>query len=215
MQRPSRRGDARPRNAAGSLDRERWLDAARAALIEGGVERVKVDALAKTLGVTGGSFYWHFRDRADLLDALLEHWRGANTAPWFDAVAKAGDAPFAQFEAIVAMWIDERGFSAAYDSAVRDWARTSPAVEAVVREIDERRIELLAGIFRRFGCDAERAYVRARVTYFHQVGYYAMRIVESRAERRRLKPLYYESLLGDDIVRRHATAGVRPRTPKR
>ncbi|GAF68822.1 unnamed protein product, partial [marine sediment metagenome] len=179
------------------------LDAARAALIEGGVERVKVDALAKKLGVTGGSFYWHFRDRAELLGALVEHWREANTSPWFAAVARAADDPLAQFEAVVEMWIDEIAFSPAYDSAVRDWARISPEVEAAVREVDARRIELLAGIFRGFGYAKPQAFVRARITYFHQVGYYAMRIIETPAQRRRLKPLYYEGLLGAEVMRRH------------
>lgn len=203
---PSKRssGGRRSGGAAGNLDRGRWLDAARTALIEGGIERVKVDVLAKTLGVTGGSFYWHFRDRPELLAALLEHWRSANTAPWFDAVAGAGDDPLAQFEAIVAMWIDEIDFSPAYDSAVRDWARNSPEAEAAVREVDARRIELLAGIFRGFGYAPRHAHVRARVTYFHQVGYYALRIIETRAQRRRLKPLYYESLLGAEVMRRYA-----------
>jgi len=201
-----RRSAGRRQSGAASLGRMQWLDAARSALIEGGIERVKVDVLAKTLGVTGGSFYWHFRDRPELLAALLEHWRSANSAPWFDAVACAGDDPLAQFEAIVAMWIDEIDFSPAYDSAVRDWARTSPEAEAAVREVDARRIELLAGIFRGFGYERRRAHVRARVTYFHQVGYYALRIIETRAQRRRLKPLYYESLLGADVMRRYAEA---------
>lgn len=201
-----RRSAGRRKSSAASLGRAQWLDAARAALIEGGIERVKVDVLAKTLGVTGGSFYWHFRDRPELLAALLEHWRSANTAPWFDAVAGAGDDPLAQFEAVVAMWIDEAGFSPAYDSAVRDWARTSPEVEAAVRDTDARRIELLAGIFRGFGYAPRHAHVRARVTYFHQVGYYALRIIETRAQRRRLKPLYYESLLGAEVMRRYAEA---------
>lgn len=209
----TRRASDGKRREGPSLGREDWLAAARTALIEGGVERVKVDALAKALGVTGGSFYWHFRDRPDLLGALLEHWRTANTAPWFEAAAGAGDDPYAQFEAIVAMWIDETGFSPAYDSAVRDWARTAPETEAAVREIDQRRIELLAGIFRGFGYARPQAFVRARITYFHQVGYYAMRIVETPAQRRRLKPLYYEGLLGADVVRRHAAAA-RPRTTR-
>lgn len=201
-----RRSTGRRKSSAASLGRAQWLDAARAALIEGGIERVKVDVLAKTLGVTGGSFYWHFRDRPELLAALLEHWRSANTTSWFDAVAGAGDDPLAQFEAIVAMWIEEIDFSPAYDSAVRDWARNSPEAEAAVREVDARRIELLAGIFRGFGYAPRHAHVRARVTYFHQVGYYALRIIETRAQRRRLKPLYYESLLGVEVMRRYAEA---------
>jgi len=206
------------RAAGASLGRDEWVQAARTALIGGGVESIKVDALARMLGVTGGSFYWHFRDRADLLDALLDDWRTANSAPWFDAVSAAGDDPYAQFEAIVAMWIDEAGFNPAYDSAVRDWARTSSDAEAAVRDADERRVALLADVFRRFGYADEPAFVRARIAYFHQVGYYALRIVESRAERQRLKPLYYEGLLGADVVRRHANAqpaSNKPPAPRR
>lgn len=194
----------RTRGANPALGRDEWIAAARTALVERGVESIKVDVLARALGVTGGSFYWHYRDRADLLDALLENWRHANNEPWFAAVAAAGDDPYAQFEALVAMWIDETGFSAAYDSAVRDWARTSPVVETAVRDADRRRIALLADIYRRFGYADEAAFVRARIAYFHQVGYYALRITESRAERRRLKPLYYEGLLGADVMRRYA-----------
>lgn len=197
------------RGAVANLGRDEWLHAARTALIDGGVECVKVDVLAKTLGVTGGSFYWHFRNRADLLAALLDHWRVANSEPWFAAVAGAGDDPYAQFEAIVDMWIDEKGFSAAYDSAVRDWARTSPVAEAAVRDADQRRTALLAEVFRRFGYADDQAFVRARIAYFHQVGYYALRIVESSAERRRLKPLYYEGLLGAEVMRRYAARAPR------
>ena len=194
-----------PRGA--SLGRDDWLAAARAALVERGVDHVKVDALARALGVTGGSFYWHYRDRADLLAALLDDWRTRNDAPWFAAVAAAGDDPYAQFDALVDLWIDEKTFSAAYDSAVRDWARTSPDVEAAVRDADARRTALIASIFRGFGYDDDRAFVRARIAYFHQVGYYTLRIVETRAARRRLKALYYEGLLGADVARRARKAG--------
>ena len=177
--------------------REDWLDAARMTLIEGGVDKVKVEPLAAVLGVTTGSFYHHFRRRQDLLDAVLLHWEVENTAPLFRAVEAAGADPDAQLDAVIDAWIAESDYDPDYDSAVRDWARGSALAEAAVHRVDDRRVELLKGIFLAFGYDPERAFIRARVTYFHQVGQYAMKIVEDPAVRRRQRPLYREILLGD------------------
>ncbi len=178
-------------------DRTDWVEAARLALIEGGVGKVKVEPLAGVLGVTTGSFYHHFKRRQDLLDAVLEHWRSENTAPLFRAVQAAGPDPDAQLDALFDAWIDESDYDPAYDSAVRDWARVSPAAEAAVHAVDDLRIDLLKDIFLGFGYDPERAFIRARITYFHQVGQYAMGIAEDRTIRRRLRPLYREVLVGD------------------
>jgi AcrR family transcriptional regulator len=178
-------------------DRADWVEAARLALIEGGVGKVKVEPLAGVLGVTTGSFYHHFQRRQDLLDAVLQHWQSENTAPLFRAVRGAGLDPGAQLDALFEAWQAESDYDPAYDSAVRDWARVSPLAEAAVRRVDDLRIGLLKEIFLGFGYDSERAFIRARITYFHQVGYYAMAIIEDRAVRRRLLPLYREVLAGD------------------
>ena len=69
-------------------------------------------------------------------------------------------------------------------------------MEEAVRRVDDRRIELLHGIFRRLGNGEPEALVRARITYFHQVGYYALRISESPETRRDLLPTYIDLLLG-------------------
>lgn len=177
-------------------DREDWVEAARRALIEGGVAKVKVEPLAAVLGVTTGSFYHHFRRRQDLLDAVLAHWERENTEPLLRAVTEAGADPDAQLDALFDAWLAESDYEPAYDSAVRDWARTFKPAEAAVRRVDDRRIDLLKTIFLGFGYDEDRAFIRARVTYFHQVGYYAMEIIEPRAVRRRWRPLYREVLVG-------------------
>jgi AcrR family transcriptional regulator len=192
---PTGRARKRP-DKAPRRDREDWLDTARRALIEGGVDRVKVEPLAGVLGVTTGSFYHHFKNRQELLDGLLVHWEANNSGPLFRAVRAAGPDAGAQLDALFDAWVAEDEYDPAYDAAVRDWARTSVAVEAAVRRVDDQRIELLKGIFLGFGHDPDRAFIRARITYFHQVGYQAMEIIESREQRQRLRPLYREALVG-------------------
>lgn len=182
------------------VGREYWLAAAREAFIEGGVENVKVDRLARMLKVTRGGFYWHFKNRDDLLRALLASWQQTNTKPMFDAVEaiSSGDGA-GKFVAISRVWIEEQGFSPAYDSAVRDWARTSAEVAHVVREVDERRIALVQSIFEEDGFTSDEALARAQILYFHQVGHYAMGVTESQADRLQNISRYYKVLTGRDL----------------
>lgn len=178
------------------VSREEWLDLARKTLIRSGIDAVKVERLATKLGVTRGGFYWFFKSRQELLDALLEDWKAANTRPFFDAVEKAGQDGKDQLDAIVAMYLHEKEFNPAYDSAIRDWARTSQKARRAVKEADESRIGLLIDIFKRMGYEPEEAFIRARVTYFHQVGYYAMGVKEDKQVRERYTPLYTKILAG-------------------
>ena len=75
------------------LDREDWVNAAFERLGAGGVEAVRVEPLAKDLGVTKGSFYWHFRDREALLDAVLEAWEARETDHYIKTAETDGGQP--------------------------------------------------------------------------------------------------------------------------
>jgi AcrR family transcriptional regulator len=185
----------RATDAVQRLGPDSWIRAGREALIAVGVAGVKVELLAGALGVTTGSFYWHFKDRKALLEALLRDWETSSSAAMEAAVAAQPDDPAAQLAALVDVWIEEGAYDPAWDAAVRDWARVSAEAEAAVRRVDDRRITLLHGIFQRAGLADPEAFVRARITYFHQVGYYAMRIAEDRETRLALKPVYL-SILG-------------------
>lgn len=191
LRRP-KRPDKAPRR-----DRRDWLEMARKVLIDSGIDRVRVEPIASRLGVTTGSFYHHFRNRQELLDGLLEHWETSNNAPLFAASAASEDDPGAQIDALFDAWLSEREYSPAYDSAVRAWAHSSKPVEQAVRRVDNRRIELISQIFERFGYDPDRAFIRARITYFHQVGYQALELSEDIEQRRALLHLYREALVGD------------------
>ncbi|MGV7120354.1 TetR/AcrR family transcriptional regulator [Sphingopyxis sp. 550A] len=189
----------RPKRPDKAPKRERgdWLDAARDALVAKGIDAVKVEPLAKQLGVTTGSFYHHFKNRRELLAALLEHWEATNSGPIYEAVESAGGDPDTQFDALFETWMTESAYDPIYDSAVRAWAHGADEAAAAVRRVDDLRIALLKRIFLRFGYDEDRAFIRARVTYFHQVGYQAMEIKETAEQRRALSALYREILVGD------------------
>jgi len=180
----------------GALQKRDWVVAARKLLIKRGISNVKVEPLAKAMTVTTGSFYWHFADRPELHDALLQDWYDTNTAPLFDAVRAAGPDPRRQYLGFFGVWVLERDFDPRYDQAIRDWARTSRKVAEVLREVDQRRIGLLKQIFENFGYGGLDAEMRARVTYYHQVGYYAMHVKEPHERRLELAPYYADILTG-------------------
>lgn len=177
------------------LSTEDWLKIAKATLIKEGVSAVKIDRLAKKGGVTRGGFYYRFKSRQALLDALLADWRATNTQGWLNALLGPGSPP-ERFHALMRLWIEERDYKPDYDTAVRSWSRISPKVAAAVHEADDTRIEAFKQLFIDAGYDDDEAFIRARITYFHQVGYYAMGVRELTKRRQELSELYYRVLTG-------------------
>ena len=188
--------DDRGLRTVSRLRPEDWLDAAQRRLVNGGIDAVKIGPLAEDLKVTRGSFYWHFRDRNHLLETLLSQWRG-QSHEMFDRLV-GGDAAsgMEEFVRLVHLWIDESEFDPALESAMRDWARTSDDVSAVVKAVDEERIAYIKRIFLDFGYGEDEAFIRARITYFHQVGYYTIGYNESLDARMALLPMYVSVLTG-------------------
>lgn len=194
---PTRARRSPPRHARQPFGREDWIAAARIELLAAGVNAVKIGRLARRLRVTRGGFYWHFTSRADLLRQLLKSWEHASTVAFERALTseeiRNGPKEFLSF---ATLWIKETDFVPAYDNAVRDWARTSREAAAAVRRVDQRRIEVLHRIFKDLGFAEPEALVRARITYFHQVGYYALDFQEEPGRRRALAPVYLQVLSG-------------------
>lgn len=180
------------------LGRDAWLDAARAALIEEGTAGVEVNKLAKRLNVTRGGFYWFFDSREQLLDALLDLWAQTSTVLFERVATAANKSGLQKFQALVDLWIAEKDYDPKWDGAVRDWARTSPKVLDTVHAVDEQRIEFIEKVFQDLGYTGKEANVRARVTYYHQVGYYALGVRESRRRRLELLPYYTKILTERD-----------------
>lgn len=178
----------------GPVERD-WIAEARQMLIEGGLAAVQVNPLAARLKVTRGGFYWRFRNRQDLLDHLLEDWRSSNCRSFMMALERAG-SPRERYRRVVRMLVEEKDFDPALDTAIRQWGTVDAEVRKLVNQVDSERINGFVKIFLEAGQDSTEAMVRARVVYFHQVGYYALGIDESRAERRRLISTYDRILTG-------------------
>jgi len=178
------------------LGREIWLDTARRALIEEGTAGIEINKLAKRLGSSRGGFYWFFKNRAQMLDELLTYWADTSTVLFERILQNPGGNGMEEYLALTNLWIDEDQYDPKWDGAVRDWARTSEAVRKVVQKVDQKRIAVLEQIFNDMGYTGKEAHIRARVMYYHQVGYYAMGVQESKKERRALIPYYRKVLTG-------------------
>jgi AcrR family transcriptional regulator len=189
----------RPKGRKTSLGREAWLKAAKAALIREGIGGVEIGKLARKLRATRGGFYWFFTSRKQLLDQLLVDWEKTNTAVLKEIVRDRGANGATEFKALCDMWVNEDGYSPQWDAAVREWARISPRIAKVVRRVDDVRIEIIQRIFHDMGYEEPEAFVRARTTYFHQVGYYTLDVKEPREQRLSLLPIYVRILTSQDI----------------
>lgn len=189
-----------PDDAVATLSTEDWIREARAMLVAEGIGALKIDRLARACNVTRGGFYWRFKNREDLLDRLLEHWQQTNCAA-FLASLEPDLPPPQRYLRLARLWIDEREFDPKFDGAVRAWAAVSDKVKRLVCAADDQRVAALARLFRDAGNDELEAFIRARVAYFQQVGYYALDLGESRTERFGAMPIYFRILTGfsDDI----------------
>lgn len=185
---------------SGPQDRESWLGAALAVLVADGIDAVHITRLARRLGITRGSFYWHFRDRDDLLAAMLASWQRRNTGVMLDALAGATGITDGLLR-LFAVWVDHQMFDPALDQAIRDWGRRVPAVHDAVAAEDDSRVAAITDFFRRHGYGDPEAFVRARVLYFTQVTFHALAIdrQETLPDRLALLPAYHLCFTGRDL----------------
>ncbi len=188
-------GGARHRSGERLLSRADWIETALDLLVAEGVGAVKITRLAGTMAVTRGSFYWHFKDRNDLLEALVDRWESKNTAAIVAALEGAEDLTNGVL-ALFDVWTDIDQFDPRLDAAMRDWARHAIDVRVAVEAGDERRLRAITRKFIRAGYGAAEARIRARIIYFSQVGYYALEIEETLGQRVAHIEDYFEGFTG-------------------
>lgn len=153
--------------------RSKWIEEGLRALAAGGPGAVRIELLAQALGVTRGGFYWHFDDRRELLDEMLDRWERATTDEVIERVEREGGNARAKlrrtFELTSAS--DEL---LAIDLAVRDWSRREQTVAKRLRRLDNRRMDYLRSLFGTFCADANDVEARCMLSFSLLLGNYSI-----------------------------------------
>ncbi len=131
------------------LQRGDWTRAGLRVLAQSGVDAVLIPRLATDLGVTKGSFYWHFSSRDELLLALIDEWKKHATLRVIEIVESASTSSEEKIRLIAFIGtnspIDE--FGGAIELAVRNWARSNPDVRDAVADVDKQRLSYLTKLY--------------------------------------------------------------------
>lgn len=167
--RTRRRGDEPVRT---SLTPDSWIDAATTLLVDQGIDSVRVDVLAKILGVTRGSFYWHFKDREDLLMSVLKAWRDAATEQLIERFERKHADPRVLIRDLISLPFRGRSAerAAQIELAIRAWARRDATARQALDEVDARRISYIAQCFSALGYSIAEARARGFALYAWEVG---------------------------------------------
>ncbi len=158
---------------ADKLTKLDWLQAGFRALTTAGPQALKAEPLAKSLKVSKGSFYWHFKDISDFKSAMISHWAKAATA---DVIAHINAGIANPTEKLYALALRTTELpranygGPASESAIRDWAKYEPEIAKIIAKIDAQRIAFTEALFQEFGHEKKQAGQSARLLYSALIG---------------------------------------------
>ena len=143
-------------------------------IAEQGVGGLAIEALARRLGVTKGSFYWHFKNREALLEAALNRWEADDTRTLETHIDTAGDNPRERLGALFRWVSGETRPHRIYAALLQ--ALDHPQVKPMMTRVSRRRMDLLEVAFKQAGLPSEHARHRARLTYSAYVGFLQLNV---------------------------------------
>ena len=149
------------------LSAQDWLDQGLKTLTTQGYAALKADPLAKAMGVSRGSFYWHFADIGAFHTAVLKAWREVAA----EAIIAHVEAASADADPLLVLLQRVYSEKLALERAVRSWATFDAAAKSAVQAIDRRRLDYVEGLIRARGIAADVAQARAQILYWAFLGY--------------------------------------------
>ncbi|MFD0856513.1 TetR/AcrR family transcriptional regulator [Actinomadura adrarensis] len=150
------------------IGRQDWIEAGYQELARAGERAVTINALAARLKVTKGSFYWHFKDRADLMRALLDRWAHERTDEMLTLALGTTSDPHERLRRIAALGRE----IAPVDRAMRLWAQHDPAAAEAVKHADQALLKHITTSLTDLGFDTSEAELRALLMLRTWVGGY-------------------------------------------
>jgi AcrR family transcriptional regulator len=143
-----------------------WVEAGFEELARSGVEGVRVEVLAKNLGVTKGGFYRRFADRAALLNAMLGRWRDGRVAAIAQQTSLDGESARERLKTLIRLYSERLNPGGmAIELAIRQWARSDDTAAAAVANVDEARLKHVGELYRATGLPTEEADAQAFLFY--------------------------------------------------
>ncbi|MBR1267305.1 TetR/AcrR family transcriptional regulator [Bradyrhizobium sp. AUGA SZCCT0222] len=191
-------GKSENRKDATCKDRT-WIEAGMAEIARTGVEGVRVEVLAKNLGVTKGGFYRRFKDRAALLDGMLQNWSTGRIAAIERQTSLDGATARERLRALVALYSERMNTEGmAVELAIRQWARSDEAAAAAVASVDAARLQNVGQLYRAAGLAAEEADAQAFLFYCFIFGQSLLFLERGPRKRAQLIAKSAEKLLEDE-----------------
>lgn len=157
------------------LGRDEWIAAAVEELAAGGIDAVRVEVLARKLGVTKGSFYWHFAGRDDLFEALLRWYEVAETDDIITTVEATASGPEERFRALAELVFAPSETADRAEPAFRAWGSSDPRAAAVLDRVDRRRLTYVTDLLVGTGLARPVAKRRAELVYRALIGEFVWR----------------------------------------
>jgi AcrR family transcriptional regulator len=150
------------------LTAQNWLELGLKVLAKNGFTALKAEPLAKAMGVSRGSFYWHFADVGTFHAAILDHWREVAA----EAIIRNVEATASKgHDALKVLLLRVFGEKLALERAVRTWAAIAPTARAAVLAIDRRRLGYVANLLEEAGLAPDMAAARAQILYWAFLGF--------------------------------------------
>jgi AcrR family transcriptional regulator len=149
--------------------RRSWIEEGLRTLAVGGPDAVRIEPLARALGVTRGGFYWHFADRPALLEEMLDTWERVSVDEVIERVESEGGDARAKLRRLSALAASSDE-PLRIDLAVRDWARREQTVAERLRRVDNRRMDYMRSLFGSFCPDEDDVEARCMVFYSLWIG---------------------------------------------
>jgi AcrR family transcriptional regulator len=153
-----------------SLSRKIWINRALQKLTDEGIDKVSIAALARDLSVTKGSFYWHFKGREDLHQAMLEHWGKVGSEVVFKEVDRVGGDGELRLKHMSDIIFKRYGDQLNLELALRDWGRKDPKIWEIIAREDERRMDHMRVLFSEIYRDPKIAEAKAWLLFSLYVG---------------------------------------------
>ena len=175
-----------------------WIEAGFKEIARSGVEGVRVEVLAKNLGVTKGGFYRRFSDRAALLEGMLQNWSAGRIAAIEQQTSLDGATARDRLRALIRLYSERMNTEGmAVELAIRQWARSDEAAAGAVASVDAARLKNVGQLYRATGLSAEAADAQAFLFYCFIFGQSLLFLERGPRKRAQLIAKSAEKLLDD------------------